>query len=263
MAAADDTVIGNVVVDVGAGLSGLSDSFAQAVSQAQQAGQEIASALDGIDLGGDMEAALADIGNAATDATAGLGQLPPAMHDVAGASEEAAAGAEQGSRRLRRHGGEAYGAGRGIGRRRGPARIRERGADAYEMVQNFSVSMGLLTGSASKAEEVLGQIEQIAQTQPFSFPELLPAVQRLTAFGIQGELLTSTMQAAANAAAATGNGFDAVASALGRIELTGAVTARQLIQLGVSWQDIATAMGVSMADAQAKLAKGGQDAVTI
>ena len=131
---------------------------------------------------------------------------------------------------------------------------------AFGKAEQFVASMTLLTGSSERAETTLSALKAITASQPFALPDLLTSTQRLAAFGVEASELPGIMQAAANASAATGNSIDAISSALGRVEISGAVTARQLVQLGVSWQDIAKTMGVSVDEARARLKAGGQDA---
>ncbi len=131
---------------------------------------------------------------------------------------------------------------------------------AYSAVQQFSASMEALTGSAEASKEVLEEIEGIAATKPFSFGELAGAAQKMAAFGLEAEKIPEVLTAAGDASRATGNSFDAIAGALAKIELNGQVTGRQLVQLGVSWKDLAASMGTSISEAQDRLKKGGQDA---
>jgi hypothetical protein len=141
--------------------------------------------------------------------------------------------------------------------------LKEFGAEAVaasDSLELATVSLTALTGSAETAETVLGNIEQIAATQPFAFPELASSAQRLAAYGVAAAAIPSILQAAGDASRGTGNSFDGVALALGRVEIQGAVTARQLYQLGVTWEDLADEAGKSVEDTQALLKKGGQSA---
>lgn len=134
--------------------------------------------------------------------------------------------------------------------------------DAYSQVQRLQLSLQLLTGSLDDAAGVLTRVQQIAETQPFAFPELAAAAQKLAAFGVDASQIPGLLQTAADAAAATGNSFNTVASTLARVAETGQVTARQFVQLGVSMQDVADYLGVSLQQATADLKKGVLDAQT-
>lgn len=131
---------------------------------------------------------------------------------------------------------------------------------AYDSVQRATNSLTALTGGAEKADEVLDAVRAIAATQPFSFPELAQSAQKLAAFGLSTQQIPQVLLDAANASRATGNSFDAIAAALARVDLQGQISARQLVQLGISWGDLAKTAGVSIDEVQALLKKGGQSA---
>lgn len=133
---------------------------------------------------------------------------------------------------------------------------------AYSEVQALTLSFTLLSGSAEQAASVLHDIQQIAATQPFGFPELAAAAQKLEAFGVDAAKIPSLLLAASDAAAATGNSFSAIANTLARVAETGTITARQFVQLGVNMQDVADYLGVSLTQATADLKKGVLDAET-
>lgn len=138
--------------------------------------------------------------------------------------------------------------------------LGEEALKAFDSVQRASNSLTALTGSAESAKEIIEELEGIAKTQPFAFPELAQSAQKLAAFGIEAEKIPELLQSAALASRATGNSFETISNALGRVELTGQVAGRQLVQLGLSWKDLAKVMGTSITEAQERLKKGGQDA---
>ncbi len=116
---------------------------------------------------------------------------------------------------------------------------------AFGTVQSVTIGLTQLTGSAQEAGEAIEQIKQLAATQPFAFPDIAPTIQKMVALGVSMEQLPAAMQAVADASAATGNGFSAVANSLDRISLSGNAGARQLTQLGLSVSDLAKVMHVS------------------
>ena len=132
--------------------------------------------------------------------------------------------------------------------------------EAFATLQKFQVSMTLLTGSTDAAQAAVQRLANLAASSPFSFDELARAQQRMQAFGISTSESTTVMRAAMDAAAATGNSFNVISNALERVEVTGSITARQLNQLGVSWEDLAKAAGTSVAEIQDTVKKGGQSA---
>lgn len=131
---------------------------------------------------------------------------------------------------------------------------------AYDAVQKADNAITALIGSAATAKDVLDSVEEIAKTQPFSFPELAGVAQKMAAFHISADNIPALLQDIGNASRATGNGFDAIASAVERVSSSGQISARQLVQLGVSWDDLAKAAGASVAEVQELVKKGGQSA---
>lgn len=142
-------------------------------------------------------------------------------------------------------------------------KLIELGVEAVKVFgegERVETSFRLMSGSAKEASETFERLKEMSVQLGIPLSDMEHAGQRLAAvFGI-GEGLTDVMNAAANASAATGRSFETVAQSLERVQLTGQVSARQLVALGVSWEDLAKTMGVSVEEAQAMLKKGGQDA---
>jgi hypothetical protein len=136
----------------------------------------------------------------------------------------------------------------------------EEALHAYSAQQQLAVSFELMSGSARTAEVSLQAVQDLALSIPVPIEQVEHSARRLAAAFGTGEGLTDVLKGAANAAAATGRDFEGVLGALERIQLTGHVSARQLVALGLSWQDLAKSMGTSIAEAQEKLKAGGQSA---
>ncbi len=132
--------------------------------------------------------------------------------------------------------------------------------EAFATEQAFVVSMTALTGSAETAVTTLEELKATALELPVALDSLLSAAQKMTALGVSLEAIPDLLRASADAAAATGNAFDAVASGLERVMVTGQVMARSLVQMGLTWQQVAEDMGVSVEQAQAAFKKGAQSA---
>lgn len=184
----------------------------------------------------------------------------PSLKDAASATQEAGEAAGNASERVAELAEGLVAFGEGLAITEGLKEFVTEALSAVDAMQRATNSLTALTGGAEQAEEVISSIEKIAATQPFSFPELAGAAQRMAAFGIESDKIPTILQDAANTSRATGNSFDAIVSALGRVDLAGQVSARQLVQLGLSWDDLAKAAGKSVEDTQALLKKGGQDA---
>lgn len=126
--------------------------------------------------------------------------------------------------------------------------LREFGQEAltaYGTVQSVTIGLTQLTGSVEQANEAVEKIKQLAATEPFAFPEIAPTIQKMVALGVSVEQLPAVMQAAADASAATGNAFSAVASSIDRLSLSGTAGARQLVALGLNTEQLGKAMGVT------------------
>lgn len=249
----------DLVLTVGADLSPVEQQLGELPGIAKQAASDIDSALAGVGTG-DAGAGL----KALDDAIRGVGESAqhstPPIHDMDSAIEHA--GEEVGG--FSEKAMELVGAlGLLVTLEKVAEWLKEiatEAVSAYAASEQFTTAMGQLTGSSEQAESMLQQLKTTALQIPVSLQSLESATQRMTAFGVEASKIPSLMQAAANASAATGNSFDTVAQALSRVEISGQVSARQLVQLGVSWKDLAQAMGTSIEEAQERLKKGGQDA---
>lgn len=269
--------LGGLSLPITADFSGLDADFQAAVALAVSQGATLAEAINrALQLPDTtpLQDALALIGGASDAAAGQLGT----MGDAAAAAGAAAGGAASGvkefgdeTQHAGEHAHEAEGGfaamaeqllifGEALAVTEKLAEFGQEALKAYDSMQRATNSLTALTGSAETAREVIEGIEKIAATQPFSFPELAGAAQKMAAFGIEAEKIPELLTAAGNASRATGNSFEAIASALERVSIQGAVTGRQLVQLGVNWGDLAEAAGKSISETQAMLKKGGQDA---
>lgn len=136
----------------------------------------------------------------------------------------------------------------------------EAALQAFGEEQQVTIGLTQMSGSAEQAAKVMGELKEQANQAGISQDALLKTAQKLAAVFGTGDGLTGVLKAAENAAAATGNSINAIASSLERVDVAGAVNAKTLINLGLEWKDLASTMGVSIEEAQAKLKKGGQDA---
>lgn len=123
--------------------------------------------------------------------------------------------------------------------------------EAFASVERARISITALTGDADMASESIDRLKTLAISDALSFPALLEANQRLVAFGISADLIPQVLRAAGDAAAATNHSFEQTANSLERISLSGMLSGRQLVNLGISVKDVAQVMGV--AEEQAKL----------
>lgn len=132
--------------------------------------------------------------------------------------------------------------------------LKEFGEEAlttYANIQKATISLTALTGSSEGAKEAIEGLKAIAISDALSFPQLVQAYQRMTAFGFASDQIPGVLKAAANAAAATDKSFEEVSNAIDRMALSGTTSSRQLATLGISLGDLAKALGVTTADAAA------------
>lgn len=189
--------------------------------------------------------AMTEVGSSAGEASGGL-------HEAGAAAEEAETGFSAAAEQLVLM-GEAFAVTEGL---------KEFGTEmltAYGTVQSVTIGLTQLTGSATDAKEIIEEVEQVAKTEPFAFPELAPTVQRMVALGVSTEQIPGVMQAAADAAAATGHSFDEEASAIDRMALSGNAGARQMVALGLSAKDLGAAMDVSAGEVKKAFAEMDQE----
>ena len=121
----------------------------------------------------------------------------------------------------------------------------------------------VLTGSSSKAQEHLNELEKFAATTPFEFAGLVDASKKLQAYGFSVEAVIPVMNALGDASMAVGlgqEGMDRITLALGQINAKGKVTAeemRQLAETGIpAWELLASKLGMTTAKAMEMSKKG-------
>jgi hypothetical protein len=221
-------------------------TLSEALAAINSEAKPMASSLDG------AAASAESAGAAATTAAAGVAQVGQAAGQAAPQLNQAAEASNGLAASFLELAGAAVTA-------RALQQIGEDSIEAYGKVQQLTTSLDLMGAGAEGAAEKVDQLKALSVQLAVPFEDLAGKAQALAAQFGTGEGLTAVLIAAGNAAAATGKSFDASAGALERIGVTGSVTARQLFALGLSWQDMANSMGVSIADAEAKLKKGGQD----
>jgi len=117
---------------------------------------------------------------------------------------------------------------------------------AFGDLQKADIALTAITGDASQAAASIEGLKSLALDDALSFPNLLTANLRLTEFGVEAGAIPGALGAIADAAAATNRSFDQVATSFERIVESGVVMNRSLVTLGITTQDMADAMGVSI-----------------
>lgn len=122
----------------------------------------------------------------------------------------------------------------------------------FSTVEKASISLTALSGSAEEAEATIDRLKNQAMATATPFLELVQAQQKLTAAFVDNEAaytqIPGVLHAASEAAAATGGSFATAANAIERIGLSGMVSGRMLVSLGLSADELAAKIGVATED---------------
>lgn len=127
----------------------------------------------------------------------------------------------------------------------------EEALKTFGQIEKVNISLTALTGDAEGAAASIEHLKDVALSNALSFPALVEASQRMTAFGFETEKIPQLLQAAADAAAATNKDFSETADKIDRIVLSGNTSAKALSGLGLSLKDLGDVMGVSAGEVTA------------
>lgn len=230
--------------DLSQSLSDLAESASTVGSAVADAAQKL---LDEQQAATDAAAATQSLGDAATNAAQPVQDLGEATQQTGVEAKEASTGLEAMAQQLTLL-AEALVITEGL------KDFGQTALEAAAIVEKTSVSIEHLTGSASQAADVIATVKDIAATEPFAFPEIAAATQKMIALGITAGEVPGVLHAVADSAAATGNSLSTVAGLFDRMAESGIAMTRSLTTLGISWQDLRTALegfGVA-ADASSK-----------
>jgi len=114
--------------------------------------------------------------------------------------------------------------------------------------QRAAISLTALTGSAKGAQETIEKLKELAMSDALSFPELLAADQRMTAFGLTLRLYQACCRLRLMQPGPLTTSIEAATNAMVRISSSGQVAARSLMQLGLTTTDLAKTMQISTDD---------------
>ena len=130
-------------------------------------------------------------------------------------------------------------------------------------LEQNKIAFDTMLGSADKAGKLLNQLEEFAAKTPFQFPELADASKKMLAFGFSSSQVMPILKSVGDAASGLGGGSEklmAITEALGKIQTSGKVSAREMLELttnGVpAWQILADKMHLSVAQVQELCSKG-------
>ena len=101
-------------------------------------------------------------------------------------------------------------------------------------------SLEVLTGSLTKTNEIIREIQEFGAVTPFTSSELIEQTKRLKAFGFQTEELVDTTKRLSDVAGATGADLTGIATAFGQIRAKGKLQQEENLQLLERGVDITT-----------------------
>lgn len=226
------------------GLERLNQGLQEIDQSANQVGDSLETAFSGSTAGTEqtdqnlqnLSRSLDETGQSASNAAGQVQQITPAVEGAGEAAEASESGFQGMAEQLVAF-GEALAITEGL------KEFGQEALDTYASVQKATIALTALTGSATQADQTIEQLKAMAVSDALSFPSLVAADQRLTAMGLSAQQVQTTLQAAADAAGATGQDFSMVSDAVARMALAGQAAGRQLATIGLSLQDLAKAMG--------------------
>lgn len=136
-------------------------------------------------------------------------------------------------------------------------------------LQSTKTAFTNMLGSAEKAQDFLGKMQDFAAKTPFEFSQVSQAAQKFIAFGFSAEQVIPTLTAVGDAAAGVGlgaEGINRITLALGQMAAKSKVQAGEMMQLtetGIpAWKMLTDQIGVSVPEAMDRVSKGAIDAAT-
>lgn len=149
------------------------------------------------------------------------------------------------------------------------------GLQSAAALEQTTIGLTALTGSADTANQFLGELQRFAATTPFEFSGVADASRRILAFGqsvgIAREEVIPTLTTIGDLVSVLGGtqeSVDSVVRALGQMASKGKLSQEELMQLAEALPGfnanaaIASSLGLSVADTLALISAGGVDATT-
>ena len=147
--------------------------------------------------------------------------------------------------------------------------LAKTGVDAAMTMESLNAEFRVMTGSAEKARDVIGQIADFAAHTPFDKLGLSSAAKTLMSFGLQSENVVPTLKMLGDIAGADQNKLNGLALVFGQIQSTGRLMGQDLLQLinqGFNpLTEISKQTGLSVAELKKAMEKGAisADMVTL
>jgi hypothetical protein len=259
---ADLSGLGDLVLTVGGDITPLTSALDSIPAAAQQAASQIQAAFDALPSATDPVAeGLATLGQAGADAgaqvVAGIEPIPPVLNEITPAAHEA----ESSLGEFIKTGLELAGV---VLTLEAMKEAIMGSLEAFGELQRADIALTAITGDAEAAKSALEGIPELADKIGVGIASLEEASVKFARFGVDLEQMPGLFSAIADAALGSGQAFDTVAAAWERVDLSGKVTTRTLMSLGVSVSDLAKALGLdttaSMKEVSAAMSEMGSAA---
>jgi tape measure domain-containing protein len=121
-------------------------------------------------------------------------------------------------------------------------------------------SLEVLTGSATKAKQIIQELQQLGAVTPFTSSELIDSAKRLQAFGVETDKVVQTTRRLADVSGATGAELQGLVTAYGQVQAKGRLQGEELLQFqerGVALQgELQKMYGLSGEELRKALEKG-------
>lgn len=147
--------------------------------------------------------------------------------------------------------------------------LAKTGIEAAMTMEGLTAQFTVMTGSAEKAKNVIGEIAAFAEKTPFDKLGLSNAAKTLMAFGLEADSVVPTLKMLGDVAGADQNRLNSLALVFGQIKSAGRLMGQDLLQLvGQGFNpltEISKQTGMSVADLKKAMEKGAisADMVTL
>ena len=147
--------------------------------------------------------------------------------------------------------------------------LAKTGIEAAMTMEGLTAQFTVMTGSAEKAKNVIGEIAAFAEKTPFDKLGLSNAAKTLMAFGLEADSVVPTLKMLGDVAGADQNRLNSLALVFGQIKSAGRLMGQDLLQLvGQGFNPltiISQKTGMSMKDLKTAMEKGAisADMVTL
>lgn len=127
-------------------------------------------------------------------------------------------------------------------------------------METYATSFEVMTGSAEKAAEVVGELKDIAASTPFEMPELAETTQLLMNYGFTADDALDKMQMLGDISQGSAEKMNRIATAYGQMSSAGKVSledVKQMIEAGFNpLQEISESTGESMESLYDRISAG-------